>query len=116
MIEEFSKSFQAKNKGLYFMVRNVTESECVNMLQAGQVPDLFSCSYGVSNIIKDYLVSFDDFDFDLHENFLEAGKDDNGKQNNIKLPNQRNNYLPITISFTMNEIIIGEENEISKCF
>ena len=38
-------------------------------------------------------------------------EDDNGKQNNIKLSNQRNNYLPITISFTMNQIIIGEENE-----
>ena len=33
-----TKSFQLKNKGIFFMIRNITENECMNMLQAGQRP------------------------------------------------------------------------------
>lgn len=72
-LEERAKSFQKKNKGLHFMIRNVTETECKNMLQSGQTPDLFSCSYGVSQQIRDYIAHFDNKNVDIYDNFFKAG-------------------------------------------
>ena len=54
-----SKNFQKENKGLYFMIRNLSETECLNLLKSGQKPDLFSCSYGVSDKIKDWVVEIE---------------------------------------------------------
>ena len=71
--------YQKKYKGVYVLVRNISEQECVNMLLQGQTPDLFSCSYGVSLKIKSYIESFRETDFNLKDNFFNAGKDENGE-------------------------------------
>ena len=69
-----ASEFQKKYRGCYVLVRNISEQECLNMLLQGQKPDLFSCSYGVSGKIADYLQGFEIQDFGLNENFLQAGK------------------------------------------
>lgn len=74
ILESRAKAFQTQHKGLYFMIRNVTENECFNMLKSGQKPDLFSCSYVVAENIKDYIQEFEDKETDIHSNFLNAGK------------------------------------------
>ena len=79
LLSQIANSFQKENKGIYFMVRNVTESECLNLLASGQKPDLFSCSYGVAESIKKYAVGLD-AKLDIYENFLSAGQDENGVQ------------------------------------
>lgn len=58
LLSEVAKEYQKKNKGVYFMVRNLTENECLGLLSKGEVPDLFSCSYGVAEKIKDYIQEF----------------------------------------------------------
>ncbi len=73
-INSIAKSFQNKNKGLYVMVRNLSQFECENLLAQGQKPDLFSCSYGVALGLKDYIQPFDNrLKFDTASNFLSAG-------------------------------------------
>lgn len=78
-LSNFAKDFQRKNKGAYIIVRNVSETECENLLKMGQVPDLFSCSYGVAEIIKPYLQAFSNGEFGLPNNFTEAGKNEKGE-------------------------------------
>jgi len=73
-------AFQKKYKGIYVLVRNITEKECENMLASGQVPDMFSCSYGVSKTIKQYLEAFEKKDYGIYDNYLAAGQDKNGSQ------------------------------------
>ena len=46
ILQQVVNKFKAENKGLYFMIRNISESECKNLLDSGQRPDLFSASYG----------------------------------------------------------------------
>lgn len=58
LLSSITKEYQNKNKGVYFMVRNLTENECMNLLNAGECPDLFSCGFGVADSIKDYVKSF----------------------------------------------------------
>ncbi len=70
-----AKTFQSKNKGLYIMVRNLSEYECLNLLAMGESPDLFSCSYGVAEKLKNNISTFDkNTKFDTATNFLDAGK------------------------------------------
>ncbi len=66
--------FQKQNKGLYVLVRNLSEQECKNLLMQGEKPDLFSCSYGVASELKSYLDPFSVPFQNLLENFLGAGK------------------------------------------
>lgn len=77
ILNSVAQAFQQKNKGLYIMVRNVTEQECDNMIASGQLPDIFSCSFGVASKIKYYLQSYQNFDANLYSNFFNAGKDEN---------------------------------------
>ncbi len=72
-----AKNFQKKYRGVYVLVRNVSETECKNMLAGGQRPDMFSCSYGVSEMIRPYLQPFSRNDFAVFDNFLAAGRDEN---------------------------------------
>ncbi len=81
LLTNATKMFQRRNKGLYFMVRNLTETECLNLLKSGQQPDLFSCSYGVADKIKEWVVEING-DFELLKNVLNAGQI-NGKQKAI---------------------------------
>lgn len=72
-----AQSFQKKNKGIYFLVRNLTEQECLNLIQAGSFPDLYSCSYGVANKIKDYVCEIKKVDISkLDSGAQSAGKVD----------------------------------------
>lgn len=69
-----AKVFQKQNKGLYILIRNISEQECLNLLFSGEKPDLFSCSYGVSTEIFDYLEPLS-LDYScVMQNFLNAGK------------------------------------------
>ena len=76
ILQSVAKEYQKENKGTYVIVRNVSESECVNMLARGQFPDLFSCSYGVASEIKEYVVPFDKSFDELYSNLLDAGNFD----------------------------------------
>ena len=70
-----AKAFEKKNKGIYVMIKNLSEYECINLIQKGYYPDLFSCSYGVASEIKDYIVPFLDVnDININEKLLNAGK------------------------------------------
>lgn len=70
-----SKEFEKKYKGVYVMVKDLTEYECINLLQKGYKPDLFSCSYGVASEIKDYITPLSDIsDIKVNENLINAGK------------------------------------------
>ncbi len=62
LLSEISKEYQKQNKGVYFMVRNLTESECLNQLQNGEMPDLFSCSYGVAEKFESFVQEFENID------------------------------------------------------
>ena len=77
-LEARAKEFEKQNKGLYFLIRNVTEQECLNMLEAGESPDLFSCSYGVAPKLEKYVQPFSK-QFDIAKNYLEAGKSQNSQ-------------------------------------
>ena len=57
-LNNIADRFQKKNKGIYIMVRNLTEQEVLNLINSGDFPDLFSCSFGVANKIKDYVTNF----------------------------------------------------------
>ena len=79
LLEKFAKKFQKENKGIYIVVRNLTESEMVNLLESNQVPDVISCSYGVADKIKDYVCEISKLPRKMPTNFADAGKL-NGKQ------------------------------------
>ena len=79
MLSQVATKFQTQNKGIYFMVRNISESECKNLLSSGQKPDLFSCSYGVAEMIKSEASSFD-FEPLIANNLKVAGRDEFGVQ------------------------------------
>lgn len=73
-LNSMAKAFQKKNKGLYIIVQNLTETECLNLLSQGNSPDLFSCSYGVASEIQNYVQAFSDVsDVNLKEEFYRAG-------------------------------------------
>lgn len=70
-----SKVFQKNHKGLYFMIRNVSKQELVNLIESGERPDLISCSYGVASKIKDIIQPFSKTP-EMQSDFLEAGQID----------------------------------------
>ena len=73
-----ASSFEKKNKGIYVMIKNLTEFECLNLLYSGYKPDLFSCSYGVASEIKNYIEPLDmknsSAEKNIMKNLLSAGK------------------------------------------
>lgn len=74
-ISTVAESFQKQNKGLYVLIRDLTEYECLNLLEKGESPDIFSCSYGVASKIKDYVQPYSsNKTYSIDENLLEAGK------------------------------------------
>lgn len=80
-LEIMAREFENRNKGAYVLVRNLTEYECMTMLSSGQMPDLFSCSYGIAEKIKQYASPFDkNLKFGIFDNFLKAGQDEMGNQ------------------------------------
>lgn len=79
LLNNLAKAYQKKYKGLYFMVRNLTETECINLISQGEKPDLMSCSYGVASELKDIFVPYSkDFNVEISENLLKAGKTQDG--------------------------------------
>ncbi len=69
-----AEDFQNQNKGVYVVVRNLTEYECLTLLESGEMPDLFSCSYGVAEKISSYVQAFSSTDdIDIREEFITAG-------------------------------------------
>lgn len=74
ILNAVASEYQKENKGTYVLVRNVSETECKNMIAKGQMPDLFSCSYGVASELKDYIEPFSCEFGEVYENLLNAGK------------------------------------------
>ena len=62
LLNEIAKEYQKINKGVYFMVRNLTENECLGLIKRGEFPDLFSCSYGMAEKLKDYIQAYSKID------------------------------------------------------
>ena len=74
-IEAIARSFEKQNKGTYVLVRNLNEYECLTLLQKGEIPDIFSCSYALAAKIKDYTAPYSRFDdVEIDSKLLEAGK------------------------------------------
>lgn len=75
-LKKVSAIFEKDNRGLYVIVKNMSEAECVNSLSRGYKPDVFSCSYGVAEKIKEYLTPINSEVKGVYSNLLEAGKID----------------------------------------
>lgn len=74
-LSDIANVFEKKNKGIYVMIKNLTETECLNLLNCGYKPDLFSCSYGVAEDIKDYIQPLSNLDgVEMSQNLVNAGK------------------------------------------
>lgn len=74
-LENIAQKFQRENKGVYIVIRNLTQNECLNLLSSGEKPDIFSCSYGVSKKIKEYVMPYDSEPTEkFSETFLSAGR------------------------------------------
>lgn len=70
-----SVDFESTHKGLYVMVKNMTEAECLLALEDGQRPTMFSFGVGVGSELIKYLSELVDVDTNLVKNeFLSAGK------------------------------------------
>lgn len=73
-LSSVARTFEKNNKGVYVMVRNLTEFECYMLLQKGEMPDLFSCSYSVIKKIQDYIQAYSSYnDISIRSNFIESG-------------------------------------------
>ncbi len=68
LLNEITKEYQKTNKGVYFMVRNLTENESLSLAKNGEIPDLISCSYGVAEKLKSYIQRYSNFDDSNFEN------------------------------------------------
>lgn len=66
--------FENSNKGTYFMVKNMTEKQCLLALENGQLPAMFSFAVGVGNKILDYLAQLNISNLNIRDDFLNAGK------------------------------------------
>lgn len=73
-IEQVAKVFQKKNKGAFVIIRNLTQNECLNLLEQGEKPDIFSCSYGVADKLRENISAFESNDFKINDKLLNAGK------------------------------------------
>lgn len=80
LLNTAAESFQKKYKGIYVLVRNITKGECQNLLAGGNLPDMFSCSHELSSEIKKYIEPFENKNYEIYENFLAAGQDENFNQ------------------------------------
>ncbi len=65
--------FEANNKGLYFMVKNMTETECMLALKDGQMPAMFSFGVGIGEQILQYLTKLNISQTSVRSEFLSAG-------------------------------------------
>lgn len=113
LLTNIANNYQKKNKGVYFMIRNVTEQECLNLLESGECPDLFSCSYGVAEKIKNYVKPYSSSDFDIRQEFIDAGSF-NGELYGLAW--SRGCYFLISTKEKLQKagaIIDGEEKEFS---
>ena len=66
--------YEANNKGLYFMVKNMTETECMLALKSGQKPAMFSFGVGVGEQILDYLAELNISNLNTRTEFLQSGQ------------------------------------------
>ena len=78
-LQQCASRFQNENKGVYVVVRNLTESECLNLMHGGVFPDLISCSYGVSDRFKEFYSSYSNCSPEINEKFINAGRNQKGE-------------------------------------
>lgn len=80
LLTSAAESFQKKYKGIYILVRNLTKGECENLIANGSLPDMFSCSSELSNDIKNLIAPFENKNYDIYENYLSSGQDEQNNQ------------------------------------
>lgn len=78
-IERCAERFQKKNKGVYVIIRNLTEGECLNLFSSGVYPDILSCSYGLSDKITEHICAYENSNISIGTKFLQAGTASDGK-------------------------------------
>lgn len=59
ILENASVKFSAQNKGVYFIVKNVTVNELMSNLSGGIFPDIISFGFGIGNLLKPFLMPLD---------------------------------------------------------
>lgn len=78
-LEKMSRFFESKNKGVFFMIQNMTEDEVVSSIKAGTYPDMICFGTGMNKYFNGKLVRLDDsIAVSLLPNFYGAGLQ-NGK-------------------------------------
>ena len=78
-LEKCALKFQKQNKGVYIVIRNLTEKECLNLIDNGKFPDIISCSYGVSDKISSFTSAYNESDIMIDSRFMDAGRKNDGK-------------------------------------
>lgn len=58
-LDMVSQNFAKENKGVYFLIKNITPEELIESVMAGVLPDVVSFGYGLGNILKPYLLALD---------------------------------------------------------
>ena len=125
-LERCASGFQKQNKGVYVVIRNLSESECLNLINAGVFPDLISCSYGVSDKFKNLFSAYSKNELEINQKLIKAGSDQSGEllglawclgyyfliSTKTKLEHVKN----LTDEFKLNEIAFecGYEYKIGK--
>ena len=66
--------YEKNNQGLYFMVKNMTETECLLALESGQRPAMFSFGVGIGEQILQNLKEFNFSSENVRKEFIDAGK------------------------------------------
>lgn len=78
-LEMCASKFQKQNKGVYIVIRNLTENECLNLINEGEFPDILSCSYGLSDKISSFVSAYSEDNIAINSRFTEAGRNNDGK-------------------------------------
>lgn len=73
-LESCAARFSKANKGVYFLVNNLTVEEFRNNINSGVVPDLISFGFGIGLEIKQHLIGLSNNAFsDVRQEILQSG-------------------------------------------
>jgi len=72
-LEKKALAFEKQNKGIYFVVRNLTLSQLELNLQSGNHPSLISFGIGAGSLISDKIISLSN-SFGVRDDLLNGGK------------------------------------------
>ena len=74
-LERVATKFSKDNKGIYFLVKNLSVEEMTNNFLNGVYPDIISFGFGIGDLVKPILENLDDLNLSLvRSEVLESGK------------------------------------------